>query len=125
MAHRLGRFVAPGLGVIALAGSAQGFVLLGPNRAEDAAHGALSPTTGFFQPFTAGYRWNQSTLTFSLAPSFTAAYGAAGNQAMRNAFGTWNAGYNLNAATVPVNQGVTNPAFPNVFDIESVGLHEI
>ena len=125
MVHRVGRVIAPMAAVAALAGAAQGFVLLGPNRAENGAHGAASPDTGFFQPFTAGYRWNQSTLNFSLAPSFTTAYGAAGNQAMRNAFGTWNAGYLLNAATVPLNQGFTDGAAPNVYDIESVGLHEI
>ncbi len=102
---------------------ASAFVLLGPSRAEDGSHGASSPNTGFFQAFDAGFRWSSSNLTYAFDSSFINAFGVSGADAVRNSFATWDVAFGVTDA--PTSTGFVFDPGPDVFDIESISLHEI
>ena len=76
------------------------------------------------------FRWEQAPLTYAYDPTFTAAYGAAGQSEVSKAFATWSAG--IAAVTGPVDQsaafGGTDVSIlgaGGIFDLQSVALHEI
>ena len=77
------------------------------------------------------FRWEQSPITYAFDPTFTAAYGAAGQSEVNTAFATWAAG--IIASMGPPEQsaafdGTTDVSIIGagaIYDLQSVALHEI
>lgn len=85
-------------------------------------HGAANPGASTTEPFTAGFRWSATHLSFSIHLDLTTAFGVNGASAVQNAFRTWDAAF---GDTGPVNTRMNRPGACGCVDIESVALHEI
>jgi PEP-CTERM motif len=77
------------------------------------------------------FRWEQSPITYAFDPTFTVAYGAAGQSEVDKAFATWAAGMTADD-TAPLDESapfsgtdVSILGVPAIFDLQSVALHEI